>query len=87
MPLVFDPFQQGERVMNQKHYGGLGLGMFIAKGLAEAQDGTLVVSSEGLGMGATFRLTLKLAPPRGSEPTIVALGGISPHSRQSQIHE
>jgi len=64
LPLVFDPFQQAERVMNQKHYGGLGLGLFIAKGLTEAQDGTLVVLSEGLGRGATFRLTLKLANGR-----------------------
>jgi len=62
LPLVFDPFQQSERVLNRKHYDGLGLGMFIAKGLAEAQDGTLVVSSEGLGLGATFCLILKLAP-------------------------
>ena len=38
--------------------------MFIAKGLAEAQDGTLVVSSEGLGLGATFCLILKLATVR-----------------------
>jgi hypothetical protein len=35
--------------------------MFIAKGLAEAQNGTLVVSSEGLGLGSTFCLILKLA--------------------------
>jgi two-component system CheB/CheR fusion protein len=63
LPLVFDPFKQGERAINQKQYGGLGLGMFIAKGLTEAQEGSLVVSSEGLGLGATFRLTLNLAPP------------------------
>jgi PAS domain S-box-containing protein len=62
LPLVFDPFKQGERAINQKQYGGLGLGMFIAKGLTEAQEGSLVVSSEGLGLGATFRLTLNLAP-------------------------
>ena len=62
LPLVFDPFKQGERAINQKQYGGLGLGMFIAKGLTEAQEGSLVVSSEGLGLGSTFRLTLKLAP-------------------------
>jgi signal transduction histidine kinase len=66
LPLVFDPFQQGERLVNQKHCGGLGLGMFIAKGLAEAQDGTLVVSSEGLGLGSTFCLILKLAASAGT---------------------
>jgi PAS domain S-box-containing protein len=57
LPLLFDPFQQGDL----KHYGGLGLGLFIAKGLAEAQGGTLAVSSEGPGKGATFRLTLDTA--------------------------
>jgi len=62
LPLVFDPFQQGGRVINRKQPPGLGLGMFIAKGLMEAQDGSLTVSSEGLGMGAAFQLTLKLAP-------------------------
>jgi PAS domain S-box-containing protein len=62
LPLVFDPFQQGERVINQKQPAGLGLGMFIAKGLTEAQDGSLTVSSDGIGMGASFHLTLKLAP-------------------------
>ena len=66
LPLVFEPFQQGEHLMNQSHYGGLGLGMFIAKGLAEAQDGTLVVSSEGPGLGSTFCLILKLASSAGA---------------------
>jgi PAS domain S-box-containing protein len=61
LPLVFDSFQQGARSM-QELYGGLGLGMFIARGLAEAQEGTLTVASEGRGKGATFRLTLKTAP-------------------------
>jgi PAS domain S-box-containing protein len=62
LPLVFDPFQQGDRAINRKQPGGLGLGMFIAKGLTEAQDGSLTVSSDGIGTGASFQLTLKLAP-------------------------
>ena len=66
LPLVFNPFQQGEHVKGPKNYGGLGLGMFIAKGLAEAQNGTLAVSSKGLGLGSTFCLTLKLAPAAGA---------------------
>ena len=68
LPLVFDPFQQGERMLDQKLNGGRGLGMFIAKGLAEAQDGSLMVSSDGQGLGATFRLTLNLAPAPGATP-------------------
>lgn len=61
LPRIFDPFQQGDLAMQQRH-GGLGLGLFIAKGLAEAQEGTLTGASAGLGSGATFKLTLHLAP-------------------------
>jgi CheY-like chemotaxis protein len=47
----------------RQRYGGLGLGLFIAKGLTEAQGGTLTVTSEGRGRGATFEVTLKVAQP------------------------
>lgn len=57
LPLVFNPFQQGDRWALQR-YGGLGLGLFIAKGLAEALGGTLTVASKGRDQGATFRLTI-----------------------------
>ena len=73
LPLVFDPFRQGLQLKNEKRYEGLGLGMFIAKGLAEAQEGTLVVSSEGSGLGSTFCLILKLAPPDTARQTVLPL--------------
>jgi two-component system CheB/CheR fusion protein len=62
LPLVFDSFQQGDLSGVQRN-DGLGLGLYIAKGLAEAQGGTLTVHSEGRGKGAMFRLTLPTAPP------------------------
>jgi CheY-like chemotaxis protein len=40
--------------------GGSGLGLFIGKGLVEQQGGTMTVSSEGLGRGATFEIELPL---------------------------
>ncbi len=58
LPLVFDPLQQGDDTM-QHRYGGLGLGLFIARGLAEAHHGTLTVASKGHGQGATFSLSLQ----------------------------
>lgn len=70
LPLVFDPFKQGEHAKTQK---GLGLGMFIARGLAEAHDGSLTVSSDGPGLGATFRLTLNLAPAGSLEQSSLQL--------------
>ena len=62
LPRVFDAFQQGDHSA-YGHYGGLGLGLFIARGLAEAQGGTLTAHSEGRGRGTTLRLTLSLVPP------------------------
>lgn len=61
LPLVFDPFRQGEYSM-QHFAGSLGLGLFISKRLAEAQGGTLTVASEGHGHGTTFRLNFKTGP-------------------------
>lgn len=43
---------------------GTGLGLYIARGLAEAMDGTLTVTS-GTGGGTTFRLTLPSPWQRG----------------------
>jgi len=37
---------------------GSGLGLYIAKGIVEQHDGTLIATSEGLGKGSTFTLTL-----------------------------
>ena len=67
LPRVFDAFQQGS-LSEQRVRGGLGLGLFIAKGLSEAQGGTLTALSKGRGKGSTFRLTLPKAPPHRDLP-------------------
>ena len=67
LPRIFDAFQQGD--LSEQHVrGGLGLGLFIAKGLTEAQGGTLTALSEGRGKGSTFRLTLPKAPRHRAIP-------------------
>jgi PAS domain S-box-containing protein len=63
LPFLFDAFHQGTQ--STAHVNdGLGLGLFIAKGLAEAQGGTLSVTSKGRDCGATFILTM----PTTDEP-------------------
>jgi hypothetical protein len=45
--------------------GGSGLGLFIGKGIVEQHGGTMRVSSEGLGIGATFVIELPLYKVEG----------------------
>ncbi len=64
LPHIFDPFRQGEHAASHRS-SGLGLGLFIAKGMVEAQDGSLSVTSKGVGKGADFCVTLKSIPIAG----------------------
>jgi signal transduction histidine kinase/CheY-like chemotaxis protein len=55
---IFTPFEQAATHARQ---GGLGLGLSIAKVLAEMHGGSLTAASEGVGRGATFTVALPLA--------------------------
>jgi two-component system CheB/CheR fusion protein len=58
---IFDPFVQADATI-AREFGGLGLGLAIARATVEAHGGELVARSEGRGRGATFTVTLPLAP-------------------------
>ncbi|HEX2993893.1 MAG TPA: GAF domain-containing sensor histidine kinase [Anaerolineales bacterium] len=57
---IFEEFYQIEPP-NTRHYGGLGIGLTIAKGLIEAQGGKIWAESEGSGKGSTFKVSLPMA--------------------------
>jgi PAS domain S-box-containing protein len=59
LPYIFERFRQGESGASRR-YGGLGLGLSIARNLVEMHGGTLTAASEGRGRGATFTVTLPL---------------------------
>jgi CheY-like chemotaxis protein len=58
IPRIFDAFEQGGRNVTSQ-FGGLGLGLAISKRVIDLHGGTISVSSEGPGQGATFTVTLK----------------------------
>jgi signal transduction histidine kinase len=57
---IFEEFYQIEPP-NTRHYGGLGIGLTIAKGLIEAQGGKIWAESEGANMGSIFKVLLPMA--------------------------
>ncbi|MEO7272664.1 MAG: PAS domain-containing protein [Vicinamibacterales bacterium] len=57
LPHVFERFRQAESSTTRR-YGGLGLGLALARHLVEAHGGTIRADSEGPGCGATFTVTL-----------------------------
>ena len=67
---IFVPFQQGTDDIT-RNYGGLGLGMAIAKALVDAQGGTIAATSDGPGRGASFTVSLPSveAPASGAAAT------------------
>jgi signal transduction histidine kinase len=66
LPYVFDRFRQEERPASRR-YGGVGLGLSIARELVEAHGGRIAAESEGPGCGSTFVITLPLASPAPDE--------------------
>jgi signal transduction histidine kinase len=61
LPSVFEPFRQADTGPTT----GLGLGLAIVKNLVELHGGTVAATSDGIGRGSQFTVTL---PRAGREP-------------------
>ena len=88
LPHVFERFYRGDSARDRDH-GGSGVGLTIARALAEAHGGSLSVHSPGPGEGAVFTLMLPRTGPDSVEhaptnvrPAVAAAGSNpvgSPH--------
>jgi signal transduction histidine kinase len=78
LPHVFDKFRQ-EDATATREYGGLGLGLAIARELAALHKGEVQAFSDGAGRGATFRLRLPCPKEDDADDdgTSVAQPGVS----------
>ncbi len=63
---IFDRF---ERAVSADHYGGLGLGLYIAREIVQAHGGRIFVENPGEGDGATFTVHLPAEHGANEKPS------------------
>jgi len=57
--IIFQPFRQLEPHLT-RHYGGVGLGLYVVRRLVDALEGSIAVES-AIGKGSTFRISVPSA--------------------------
>ncbi|HVD90698.1 MAG TPA: ATP-binding protein [Vicinamibacterales bacterium] len=84
LPHVFERFRQADGRFSRE-YGGLGLGLAIARDLVELHGGTIHAFSDGEGRGATFRVELpRMIVDRGTIARVPPLPPLATDARQAR---
>jgi CheY-like chemotaxis protein len=83
LPYVFNRFTQADTTTARRH-AGLGLGLAIVRHIIELHGGTVFAASEGVGKGATFRITL---PVRALQTQIRDQEVSSTDRAESLVHD
>ncbi len=69
LPHVFDRFRQGD-ASTTRSYGGLGLGLSVARHLIVLHGGTISAESAGRGKGSTFTVELPIRAVTAAQETL-----------------
>ncbi|MBL0420032.1 response regulator [Ramlibacter sp. AW1] len=75
LPRIFGAFEQADQEVSGR-FGGLGLGLAIARGLVLEHGGRIQASSAGRGQGATFTLRLPLHQARTGTDEATGTGAL-----------
>jgi|GEM_PF-589488 len=73
LPQLFQRFHRGRNV-NDRQYAGLGLGLYICRGIVDAHEGKIWVETS-LGKGSTVQVVLPLAP--ATKPPVLESTGMT----------
>ncbi|MDP8999607.1 MAG: ATP-binding protein, partial [Myxococcota bacterium] len=82
IPKLFHKFHQADRT-SRRSFGGLGLGLAIARTLVDAHAGSIEARSPGIGQGASFVVKLPLAAPTDStrKPAVESGDPLAPNGK------
>ncbi len=83
LPHVFERFRQADSSTTRSH-GGLGLGLWLVHELVRAHGGSVTASSDGPGLGSSFRVVLPVGEV-GSESGAGASPGEAAGSMAAEI--
>ncbi len=73
LPHIFERFRQANSTYARR-FGGLGLGLSIAKQLIELQGGTIEAKSDGVGKGSEFQVCIPVVPLKEQKLAMSSIG-------------